>query len=225
MEVIYYNRISTDNKDQDPTSNLDVTKRFCDYNNHKIIDIIIDKGISGSIPYYDRKEGFKLLNKAKEYKAKGKQLGIVVFSIDRFSREHPVRALNNIEDLKDLGVQIFSATESIFNEDSEFALPMQFNILWFNFYFLQQHSKKVKAGNEKRKQLGLHVGRALIKEVKGKGKNKEYIYYTKEELDALHIRIRKLTKKYSYREIVDILKKDNIKIGISYISKIINDGN
>ena len=56
MDAIYLNRISTDNKDQDPTSNLDSCKSFCKYNNHKIKYMLIDRGVSGSIPYYDRPE-------------------------------------------------------------------------------------------------------------------------------------------------------------------------
>lgn len=223
MEVIYYNRISTDNKDQDPTSNLEVCKNFCKYNNHKIIDQIIDKGVSGSVPYYDRQNGKEITQIAEKYYKMNKPLGIVVFSIDRFSREHPVRALSNIEDLKEKGVQILSATENIFNEDSEFALPMQFNILWFNYYFLLQHSKKVKAGIEKRRKAGLFVGRGLVKEIKGTGKNKEFIYYSDEELNEIHNRIKDLNKKHSYRELQAILKEKNVNVSLSYISEVINN--
>lgn len=48
MDVIYLNRISTDNKDQDPTSNLDSCKNFCKYNNHKIKYMLVDKGVDES---------------------------------------------------------------------------------------------------------------------------------------------------------------------------------
>jgi len=224
MDMIYLNRISTANKDQDPTSNLDVCKGWCKYSHHKIKYMLIDKGVSGSIPYYERKEASKIDQIIDEYKEKGKELGIIVFSIDRFSRQHPVRALSILEDLKDKGIQVFSATESIFNEDSEFALPMQFNILWFNFYFLIQHSKKVKAGIEKRRKAGLFVGRGLLKKTIGKGKNKKYIYYDDNELEEIH-RIIKAEKKrkFSYREIKARLEQHNIKISISYISKVINN--
>ena len=231
MDVIYYNRISTDNKDQDPTSNLEVCKQYCKFNGHEIIAQIIDKGVSGSIPYYDRKEAIKINDYIEEYKKKNKnieehkkkKLGIIVFSIDRFSRQHPVRALNIIEDIKDKGVVILSATEAIFNEDTEFALPMQFMILWFNYYFLLQHSKKVKAGLEKRRKEGKFVGRGLLKKISGEGKNKKYLYYSDNELTEIHEKIKKLSKKSSYRKIMDLLKKENINLGLSYISKVMNE--
>jgi DNA invertase Pin-like site-specific DNA recombinase len=221
MDLIYLNRISTDNKDQDPTSNLNKCEDWAKYEEHIIKYNLIDKGVSGSVPYYEREEAKKIKEIALEYKKKNKPLGVLVFSIDRFSREHPVRALVNIEDLREMGVTIFSATENIFNEDSEFALPMQFIILWFNYYFLIQHSKKVKAGMRKKKLEG--KGRGLLKEVRGRGKNKKYIYYNEEELKVIHDKIKKLIKKNSYREIVKLLEKENIKVSITYISKVMNE--
>lgn len=224
MDVIYYNRISTDNKDQDPTSNLETTKRFCKYANHKIIATIIDKGVSGSVAWYKRKEAKKINEYIEKYKKLNKPLGIALFSIDRFSREHPVKALFNIHELENKGVKLFSATESIFNEENEFALPMQFNILWFNFYFLVQHSKKVKAGIEKRKAKGLHIGRGLVKKVIKTDKGRVFQFYSDDELDEIHNKIRTYCKKNSYREVRRALRRENINVSLSYISKVMNNG-
>jgi len=225
MDLIYLNRISTDNKNQNPQSNYDTTNNWCKYQNHKIKFIIVDNGVSGSIPYYERPEASKIDAIVKEYQEKGKEIGIVVFSIDRFSREHPLKAMQNIYHFKDMGIPIFSATESIFNEDSEFALPMQFNILWFNYYFLLQHSKKVKAGNERRKAQGKHLGRALIKNSKIRNGKIEYEYYNEDELKEIHRLIKHYCKKNSYREVIKIMENEHdVKLGITYISKVMNNG-
>jgi len=226
MDVIIYNRVSTDNKDQDPESNLNKSKDFCKYNKHNIIKIILDKGVSGDSNYFDRKEG-KEIDQIKEiYKQKNKPLGIVVFSIDRFTRQEPITALSIIRDLKNDNVKIFSATESIFNDDGEFSLPMQFHIVWFNHYFLTQHSKKVKAGMQKRKDEGLNIGKGILKEVLFPGTKKEKkVYYMGKELEEIHQVIKNLKKmKKTYRNIVLIMENvHDVNISIGYISKIINE--
>ena len=225
MDVIIYNRISTDNKDQDPESNLNKSKEFCKYNNHKVIKIILDKGVSGDSYYYDREQGREIDQIKEIYQKKGKALGVVVFSIDRFTRQHPVKALSVIQNLKDDGVSLFSATENIFNEESEFSLPMQFMIVWFNYYFLLQHSKKVKAGMEKRKALGLNIGRGILKEIKFKGtKKEEKVYYSGDELKGIHNLIKVVCNQNSYRSAKVILKRDfNIDVSIGYMSKVLNE--
>lgn len=222
MDIIIYNRVSTDNKDQDPESNLGVIKEFASRYDHNIIDIIIDKGVSGDTYYYDRKNGKKIEDYKKTYEEKDEELGIAVFSMDRFSRQKAYKVMYLLNSLREQNVFVLSATENVFNEDSEFSEPIQFNILWFNHYFLVQHSKKVKAGNEKRKRKGLHVGRALIKNVIGKGKNKQFIYYTEEELVSIHSQIKLLAKKKSYRQIKTIMLRDfKVNVSLGYINKVL----
>lgn len=139
MDVIIYNRISTDNKDQDPESNLNKSKEFCKYNNHKVIKIILDKGVSGKTYYYDREQGQEIDQIKEIYLKKNKALGLVVFSVDRFTRQHPVKALNVIQDLKENGVSLFSATEKQFNYigDDDLLeltfLQLQFNKIYENY--------------------------------------------------------------------------------------------
>jgi len=161
MKAIIYNRISTDNKDQNPENNLEVIKEFCKRNNFDIEKILIDKGVSGDTEYFERENGKEIdniINNKKEDK-----YCIVVFSIDRFTRQYPIKALYRIEQLEEKGIDIYSATESIFNEENEFSLPMKFHIVWFNYYFLQQHSKKVKAGMENAKLKGTRSNKSIGK--------------------------------------------------------------
>ncbi|MFW6129943.1 MAG: recombinase family protein [Atribacterota bacterium] len=222
-KCIYYNRISTDNKDQNPQSNFETSKAYIDRNNLTLINSYIDRGVSGSVPLQNREQGKLLLEEVNYYIDKKEQISIIVFSIDRLTREDPIDSMTLLRNLRNKGVEIISVSESIFSESSEFSQPLEFNILWFNHYFLQQHSKKVKAGIQKRKSEGKNIGRSLIKETRGTGKNKKNIYYTPEEIEQINNTIIELNKSMSYREIKNKLNEKNINVSIGYISSVINN--
>lgn len=225
VDCVYYNRVSTDNRDQDPKSNYHKTKDYINSQEYNYLGEYVDNGVSGNTYYYEREKGKELYGLVQEYIKKNKELVICVFSIDRFTRQEPTLAKYLLYTLKNKGVRVESATEVIFSEDSEFTEPMQFMVLWFNYYFLQQHSKKVKAGMEKRKLEGKNIGRGIIKEVIGSGQNKKTIFYSPEELDIIHESIIMLNNKgMSYREIKTYLSsKKNINVSISYIGKVIKE--
>lgn len=161
MDVVIYNRISTDDKAQVRDSSIPRLKAYCKLHEHNIIDIIIDEGVSGDTYYYKRPEGIKIDNYIKQYKEKKEPLGLVVFSVDRFSRQDPIKILPLLDSLRKEGVVFISVTEPVFNMEGEFAQPMQYLLTWFANYFLSQHKRKVSAGMERARMYGTKSGKPI----------------------------------------------------------------
>ena len=97
----------------------------------------------------------------KELINKGKIKGIVVFSVDRYSRESPIKVLQQLNYLKEQGITFISINEPVFNMESEFAEPMKYMLTWFSNYFLSQHRKKVISGMERAKIKGTRTGKLI----------------------------------------------------------------
>lgn len=166
MKVAIYLRVSTDDKDQDPIVFLDACRNYCKLHNHLIVREIQDEGVSGDTWYYDRKGGKELEQLINRHSIDG----IVCFSMDRFSRQSPLKILPLLEQLKSRGILFISVTEPIFNMDSEFAPMIQYMLAWFNNWFLIQHKKKVNAGMEKARIHGTRSGKAI-----GKPRKADYV--------------------------------------------------
>lgn len=126
-KIIIYTRVSTDDKAQDPEVQVLKCKQYCELHNHKVIDIIREEGVSGDSYIFDRPNGKKILPMIKQ----GKIEGIVVFSQDRYSRESPVKFLQQLNYLKDMGITFISVTEPIFNMEGEFSEPLKYFLSWF----------------------------------------------------------------------------------------------
>lgn len=162
MRVVIYNRVSTDDKDQDPKSNLERCRTYCDLNDHEVVEVLLDEGISGDTFYYERSKG-KIL---QDMINKGKVEGIVVYCIDRFSRQNPMKILPILNNFKNRGITFISVTEPVFNMEGEFADPMRYMLTWFSNYFLKQHKNKVNAGIENAKKHGTKSGKPIGRERK-----------------------------------------------------------
>ena len=162
MKVAIYCRVSTDDKGQDPKVQLLRCQTYCANNNHTIVHELLDEGWSGDTYYADRKAG-KLLHAAI---MRGEVEGIVVFSIDRFSRQDPIKILTQIQEFERQGIKIMSVTEPVFDMTSDFAQPMRYLLAWFGNYWLTQHKRKVNSGMEKAKKYGTKSGKAIGRERK-----------------------------------------------------------
>lgn len=150
MKVAIYTRVSRDDKDQDPERQVLKCKQYCELHNHNIIYEIKEYHKGDSDP--NSRPEFNKIN-LKKIDA------IVVFSIDRLTRQHPNKVMNLINYFKKSGVLIISVTEPIFNMESEFAEPMQYFMTWWNNYFLKKLSRDVKTGLEKARAEGKTLGR------------------------------------------------------------------
>jgi len=153
MKVVIYCRVSTDDKDQNPDRQIDPCKKYCEIHDHDIVEIITEYYTGDSDPF-TRPKGKCLLKK----KAKG----IVVFSIDRLTRQHPIKVIRMINDLKYKDVKIISVTESAFNMEGEFGDLIIYIMTWFNNYFLTKLKKDIKSGIEKARRDGKQIGRKKL---------------------------------------------------------------
>src|SRR3989338_5268661 len=157
MKIIIYTRVSTDDKDQNPESQLLKCRHYCSLHEHKIVEELTDNGISGDTYIFSRPSGTKV----KELIEQGKAEGLVVFSVDRYSRENPIQVMQQLNHLKDQGITFISVSEPVFNMESEFAEPMKYMLTWFSNYFLVQHKKKVISGMERAKLKGTKSGKPI----------------------------------------------------------------
>lgn len=163
MKVVIYCRVSTDDKGQDPLVQLDKCKAYCALHEYEIIGEFLDSGVSGNTYYFDRPEGKKMESIIKRYENTAIGLGVVVFAIDRFSRQDPLKILPLIKELKEKNIMVISITEPAFDMAGSFAQPMQYLLTWFSSYFLEQHVTKVKAGMDKAKLKGTKSGKPIGK--------------------------------------------------------------
>jgi len=150
MRIVLYARVSTDDKEQDPERQLMKLRQYVELHEHVIIGEIVDFCTGDSDPL-KRESGCHLLD--------GNPDGILFFSMDRFSRQHPTKIMKLIGELKNRGVLIVSITEPIFNMESEFAEVMIFLLTWWNNYFLTKLRRDIKSGMERARANGKQIGR------------------------------------------------------------------
>jgi DNA invertase Pin-like site-specific DNA recombinase len=153
MNVVVYARVSTDDKDQDPARQFLKCQQYCDIHEHIVIGQLDDSCSGDSDPF--RRQGFIDLLKLNPQ-------GIIIFSMDRLTRQHPVKVFQMIKRFKDLGIKIISITEPAFNMEGEFSEILLFMITWFNNYFLIKLKRDTKAGMERARLQGKVIGRSKV---------------------------------------------------------------
>ncbi|GAG45745.1 unnamed protein product, partial [marine sediment metagenome] len=151
MRVVIYNRVSTDDKDQNPERQLLKNQQYCDLHNHKVVSVISEHHTGDSDPF-SRPIGKQILDHAPD--------GIVFFSMDRFTRQHPIKVIQMINNMKNQNIKLISITEPAFNMESEFSEILLFIITWFNNYFLKKLKVDIKSGMDRARKEGKQIGRA-----------------------------------------------------------------
>lgn len=151
MKVINYARVSTDDKEQDPERQLMKGRQYCELHGHEVIAELIDH-YTGDSYILDRPEGSRLKNYPNAE-------GLICFSIDRYSRQHPTKVLRQLSEWKDKGFKIISVTEPIFNMEGEFSDLLMYLLTWTNNYYLAKLKKDIKSGLERARQQGKQIGR------------------------------------------------------------------
>lgn len=153
MRVVIYARVSTDDKDQDPERQVLKCRQYCELHNHEIIRVVNDY-VSGDSNPLERKGFGKVLETEAE--------AVIIYSIDRLSRQHPSKVLRLLQTLKDRGVKTISITEPAFNMEGELSELIQYLLAWFNNYFLVSLKRNVKSGIERARKQGKQIGRAPV---------------------------------------------------------------
>ena len=154
MKIAIYARVSTDDKEQNPERQRLSCEKYAELHNHSIIGYAEDK-ISGDTNPFDR-EGFKNIIKTNPE-------GILIFEISRFSREHPIKVMRRLQDLKNRGIKTISITEQAFNMEGEMSDLIQYIMSWFNNYYLSNLKKNVKSGLDRARKQGKILGRPKSK--------------------------------------------------------------
>lgn len=154
MKVVIYARVSTDDKEQNPERQILKCKQYCELHNHEV-QAIYQEHISGDTDPFKRPEAGKMLSSKPD--------AIVIYSMDRLTRQHPIKVINLINRLKDSGIKVISITEPAFNMENELSEVMLFLIGWFNNYFLTKLRENVKSGLDRAKAHGKKLGRPKTK--------------------------------------------------------------
>jgi DNA invertase Pin-like site-specific DNA recombinase len=158
MRVAIYARVSTDDKGQDPESQL-----------RELRDWVINSGHTISREYVDYDSGRKGLEKRKQFAAlfedaaKRKFDCVLFWALDRFSREGMTQTIIHLQRLSLYGVAFHSYTEPHLATDNELVR----NILLALLSSLakveaQKISERTRAGMSRAKAKGIKIGRPRL---------------------------------------------------------------
>jgi len=154
-KVALYTRVSTE--EQHPENQIEQLKTFCSEQNFKVEKIYIDK-MSGRVT--DRPQFQQMLKDARL-----KQFDIlIVWSLDRFSREGTQNTRSYIERLKRYNVGFISYSEPIIDTTKGMIGELVYEIVLVVMSYLakkeaEKVSERTKAGLERAKANGKKLGR------------------------------------------------------------------
>ena len=155
MEVAIYSRVSKKDEDkryQEPKNQIEPLKEFCNNMNWNIKFIFVDKksGADSNRPEFKR-----MLAEARQHHFDL----LLVWSLDRFSRESVLNSLAYLEQLRKHNVHLKSYTEGIdTRESAETQELMMIILMWQASNERAKISRRTKAGIQRRKNLGTWKG-------------------------------------------------------------------
>ena len=158
MKVAIYARVSMDERYddkrfQDVENQLVPLRDFCKSFNYEIVEEYIDK-MSGANPA--RPAFRKMMQDAMLRRFSG----VVVWKLDRFSREGIMPTMAYIKKLKSRGLWLKSMTESWLDTKEEGITEIVLAIMaWASAEERKKISERTKAGMARAKAKGKHVGR------------------------------------------------------------------
>lgn len=158
MKIAIYARVSLDERDenkkryQDPENQLKPLREFCKSFGWEIYSEYIDK-MSGANPA--RPEFRKMMSEAMLRRFSG----IVVWKLDRFSREGIIPTMSYIKKLKDRGLWLKSMTESWLDTSQEGITDVVLAIMsWASAEERKKISERTKAGIARKQAEGTWKG-------------------------------------------------------------------
>jgi len=158
QRIAIYCRVSLEETDkesrrfQDPENQLQPLKDFCKAMNYEIVQVYTDR-MSGANPA--RPEFRKMMQDAMLRKFSG----ILVWKLDRFSREGIIPTMAYIKKLKDRGIWLKSLTESWLDTSQEGITDIVLAIMaWASAEERKKISERTKAGIKRLKSLGKWKG-------------------------------------------------------------------
>lgn len=195
MNTLMYARCSTDESKQDVEIQLKELRRYCEHQGWKYDELSeYGSGYKGDQP--------KLKEKIEQIKL-GHYDVLIVYALDRFSREHPRKVdelLNRI--VYDYKCRFISLSDGIDSSDEVKWHIMRHMMTYFANNFSRRLSERVKGGIARAKEKGTYKGGRPSK------KNKVDI----EEIKQLYAKTR------SYRKTAEIYNKS--RYGTNRISRM-----
>ena len=154
MKVALYARVSLDKNDhknkrfQDPENQLSALREYASAMNYVVIEEYIDR-MSGANPA--RPEFRRMLKDARMRRFQG----IIIWKLDRFSREGIMNTMAYIKQLKERGIWLKSMTESWLDTSQEGITDIVLAIMsWAAAEERKKISERTKAGIVRRRAIG-----------------------------------------------------------------------
>jgi len=157
IDIAIYVRVSkdtitSDGRLQNPDNQIEPLKKYANDMNWNIKFIFIDKksGADSNRPEFKR-----MLAEARQHHFDL----LLVWSLDRFSREPLLNTLSYIEQLKNHNIHLKSYTEGIDTRElSDTGELMMIILFWISKNERDKLSRRTKAGIQRRKNLGVWKG-------------------------------------------------------------------
>ncbi len=213
MRAVLYIRVSTD--EQNPENQVLFLTEFARSRGMEVVDKFVDPGVSGyETKPEEREEWRKAVEVARKHGA-----AILVFSLDRISRRYDY-LVKTLDKLREEGIQVIAYQEewlqSLSAIPDEALRKLIFDVvvraLAYGYQkYVESLKEKIRAGMERAKREGKHVGRPpsipkeyLIKIIR------KYPYLSKKDLWKM---ARAEGYKISYprfvRKVNEIMKKSS----------------
>lgn len=154
LDVAIYARVSKDDdgeRFQDPNNQIEPLKKFCADMNWNVKFIFVDKksGADSNRPSFK-----KMLAEVRQHHFDL----LLVWSLDRFSREPLLNTLAYIQQFKNHNVALKSYTENIDTRAEGTQELVMIILIWLSQEERHRISKRTKAGIQRRKNLNIWKG-------------------------------------------------------------------
>lgn len=151
--VVLYARVSKSDESQDPTNQLEPLRAYAKAIGCKVITEYVDTASGGS---GDREQFRQMLSDADKHKFDG----ILIWALDRFSREGISNMLGYLKRLRRSGVGLRSLQESWLDTQDEGLGQLMLAIFsWVAEQERKRIVQRTKAGLERAKRQGKKLGR------------------------------------------------------------------
>lgn len=154
MRIGIYARVSKDDQGerfQDIENQLGPLKKFCKEMDWQISFVFTDKKSGADC----NRPGFQeMLSAARQHKFDM----LLVWSLDRFSREPILNTLRYLQQLKDHNIYLKSFTENIDTREGGTSELIMIVLMWLAQEERNKISRRTKAGIQRRKNLGTWKG-------------------------------------------------------------------